>query len=137
MNNQNYWGEPARAVAITIRTENGVGDYELPDKTILNNCAAWVGIGMRAPGSNKKTRTGNDLINATAFACGHILLRDDVSDDYLREIPLEYIQLDTSNEQRFYRLPNTTFDIANSKITFSDPTALVTGEEIELVIFYR
>ncbi|MCG8332341.1 MAG: hypothetical protein MI974_31945 [Chitinophagales bacterium] len=132
----NYWDEPASIAVINIEMKAGKGDYDLPDKSILNNCSAWIGISCRAPGGSKKTRTGADLINSNAFNCAHIRLRSKVNEDYLREIPLEFIQRRDASEP-FFRLPDMPFDIANSKISISDPSTITTGEEIELIILYR
>lgn len=132
----NYWDEPAKIAVINIVMEAGKGDYELPDKNILNNCSAWIGVSCRAPGDGKKTRTGADLINAAAYNCAHFRLRSGVDKDYFREIPLEFIERRNASEP-FLRLPDMPFDIANSKISISDPSTITAGEEIELIILYR
>lgn len=132
----NYWDSTVRAVTITIAMEAGKGSYELPDKQLLQNNARWIGIVCRDPGSDRKTRTGADLVNELAFKASHISLKDTVSDEYLREVPLELLTPKTGDNW-FFRLPDKPFDIANSKISLSDPTLAVDGEEYELTIFYR
>lgn len=135
-NNSNYWAKPAKCVVILLKMSNGISSYQLPDKSILNNCSNWVGIGVREPGGSRKTRSGADLINQNAFRAAHITLRDNVSDDFLREIPLELL-VTKQADNFFFRLPEQTFDIANSKVFISDVSTIVANEEIELLIFYQ
>lgn len=132
----NYWEKNAKCVVILLKTETGVSSYELPDKTILNNCSNWVGIAVREPGGSRKTRSGADLINQAAFRAAHITLRSEVGEDFFREIPLEILQTKAA-DNFFYRLPPKTFDIANSKVFISDVSTISAGEEIELLIFYE
>lgn len=132
----NYWNKSAKCLAILLTTEAGTASYELPDKTILNNRSKWVGIAVREPGTGRKTRSGADLINQTAFRAAHITLRNEIGEDFFREIPLEVLTIKEA-DNRFYRLPDRTFDIANSKVFISDVSAIVAGEEIELLVFYE
>jgi hypothetical protein len=132
----NYWDAKVKVMPITIKLEIGVGSYDLPDKNILNNCSEWVGIAHREPAGSRKTRTGAALINQNCFRAAHLRLRSEVDDDFLREIPLEIIQQRTSGDNFMYRLPGIPMDIANSKISISDTSTIVAGEEIELLIFY-
>ncbi len=132
----NYWDDAVRVMPIIIRLRSGESSYELPDKTILNNCSQWVGIAHRAPGGDRKTRTGADLVNEDCFRAAHIRLRSDVDSDYLREVPLELIQLRETGDNNFYRLPGIPMDIANSKISISDVSTIVADEELELLVFY-
>jgi len=132
---ENYWDARVKVMPITIKLESGVGSYDLPDKNILNNCSEWVGIGHREPAGNRKTRTGADLVNQNCFRAAHLRLRSEVDDDFLREVPLELIQNKTG-DNFFFRLPGIPMDIANSKISISDTSTIVAGEEIELLIFY-
>ena len=132
----NYWDDAVRVMPIIIRLRAGESSYELPDKTILNNCSQWVGIAHRIPGTDRKTRTGADLINQACFRAAHIRLRSDVDSDYLREVPLELIQLRDTGDNNLYRLPGIPMDIANSKISISDTSTIVADEEIELLVFY-
>lgn len=131
----NYWNVPAKCLAILLTTEAGVASYELPDKTILNNKSKWVGIAVREPGTGRKTRSGASLINQNAFRAAHITLRNEIGEDFFREIPLETLTFKEA-DNRFYRLPTRTFDIANSKVFISDVSTISAGEEIELLIFY-
>ena len=131
----NYWDAKVKVMPITIKLESGVSSYDLPDKNILNNCSEWVGIGHREPAGNRKTRTGAALINQNCFRAAHLRLRSEVDDDFLREVPLEMIQHKTG-DNFFFRLPAIPMDIANSKISISDASTIVAGEEIELLVFY-
>lgn len=132
----NYWTAPTKAMVINIRMEAGVTSYDLPDKSILNNCSHWVGIAHRVPANDRKTRNGRNLINQAAFRAAHLRLRSELDDDYLRQIPLEVIALRDGADNNFFRLPGIPMDIANSKITISDAATIVAGEELELIIFY-
>lgn len=133
---QNYWEDHVKVAVVNIKLESGVGSYDLPDKSILNNCSKWVGIAHRTPAGSRKTRTGADLINQNCFRAAHLRLRSEVDDDYLREVPLELIELRSTGDNNIFRLPNITMDIANSKISISDTSTIVANEEIELLIYY-
>lgn len=130
-----YWAQPAKVVPITIKLLAGVTSYELPDKSILNNCSHWIGIGHRSPAGNRKTRSGADIINENCFKAAHLTLRSETDEDFLREVPLELLEL-KSGDNFFFRLPNIPFDIANSKIKIADASTIVANQEIELLIFY-
>jgi hypothetical protein len=132
-----YWNGDARCVTINIVLRTGVGEYELPDKSILSNCAHWVSIAHRTPAGSRKTRTGANLVNANCFKAAHLTLRDNVSSEFLRQIPLELTEIRTGTEGYGLRLPENTIDLANSKIFIADTAAIVDGEEIELIVFYK
>lgn len=132
-----YWDGDAKVVAINIVTRTGVGQYELPDKNILSNCAHWVAVAHRSPAGSRKTRKGAALINEAAFRCAHLTLRDEVSSDFLREVPLELTEIRSGTDGFGLRLPGNTIDLANSKIFISDVSTIVDGQEIELLVFYK
>lgn len=93
------------------------------------------GIQCRRVTTGAKSLNGNNLVNANVFNSTHLTLKQRNA-EVLTKVPLEAIALATDNGL-WYEVYLPLVDMSQSSIECKNPSAIVDGEEYELIFRYE
>ena len=92
------------------------------------------GIQVRRAATSRKTVEGNDIVNDNVFDSSFLTLKQRNAEVF-EKIPLTVIEQATL-QGFWYDVKIPLIDMAQSSIKCSNPTAIVAGEEYELIVKY-